>query len=180
MKYKRLMSVVISMAITVSMIPVFVSADETDNVPPATETTQEAGPSETEPAAKETEKPAEKKPAGTSESEKETEAESKKPVEPSAAETSETEPAAETEATEPAETEPAETTEIAPDAGKKVSGHSVKSKKDFFDYSGDFSTKSSKFPWDLDEESLVLTISKISGTGVMPDYDNQFNTPWKD
>ena len=61
MHFKRLMSVVISMAITVSMIPVFVSADESEDTSAATETTQAAESSETEkPAATETEKPEEK------------------------------------------------------------------------------------------------------------------------
>ena len=62
MHFKRLMSVVISMAITVSMIPVFVFADESEDTSAATETTQAAESSETEkPAATETEKPAEKR-----------------------------------------------------------------------------------------------------------------------
>ncbi len=174
MHFKRLLSVVISMAITVSMIPVFVSADESEDTSAATETTQAAEPSETEkPVTKETEKPEEKKPAETSESEKETEAETAatEPAEPSAAETSETE----TEATEPEETKPSESeteatkpVETAPadDADKKDIGHSVK-RKNIYDYSGDFGPNN-KFHWDLNDETFVLTISIKSGTGAMP------------
>ena len=71
MHFKRLLSVVISMAITVSMIPVFVSADESEDAPSVTETTQAAEPSETETEATE---PEETKPS-------ESETEAAKPVE---------------------------------------------------------------------------------------------------
>ncbi len=108
MKLKRIMAAFIAVAMTVSMIPAMVFADETEQSgqaeTTAAETTQAAKPTE-----KETEKPEEKEPA----EEKETEA--------PAPESKETEPSGseEKETTEPVETEPSESGEKEPIASEK-------------------------------------------------------------
>ena len=165
MKFKRISAVILSMAITASMIPAFVSADESENVPETTTGTVESAQSK----EKETEKPADKKPSASSETVPEKTKESKQaetsesnetePSESEKAETSETKP----EETVPSEAKPEETVPSQTAKRKSVSG-----------YSGSFGKS---LGWSFEDSTGVLT---VSGTGAMPSYDNQYNTPWKD